>query len=342
MARVTENSHAASQKLAHPLPGSQPYENRRPIKVTAKFHGYRLIDFLEELKTIQAREGWLKICAEDRLLFNDKPLNSEAILNAGQVLILIVPMTVEPDVNAAIEILHEDDAIVVVNKPAPLPMHPSGRFNRNTLRYFLDAVYRPMKVRPAHRLDANTSGVVVCYRTRAVARKLQPQFELGEAKKGYLARIQGNPESNTFDCEAPISRTPIEVGARIVDAGGFPSRTEFEVIERFNDGTTLLNVRPLSGRTNQIRVHLWHLGMPVCGDPLYLPDGQLGGKQTLKPEDPPLCLHAATLEIKHPKTDERARFDAPSPAWAQASQGLERAPKRAETTSRLGGSRSRA
>lgn len=342
MARVIEKRHAAIQKLAHPLPGSQPYENRRPIKVTAKFHGYRLIDFLEELKTIQAREGWLKICAEDRLLFNDKPLNSEAILNAGQVLILVVPMTVEPDVNAAIEILHEDDAIVVVNKPAPLPMHPSGRFNRNTLRYFLDAVYRPMKVRPAHRLDANTSGVVVCYRTRAVARKLQPQFELGEAKKGYLARIQGNPESNTFDCEAPISRTPIEVGARIVDAGGFPSRTEFEVIERFNDGTTLLNVRPLSGRTNQIRVHLWHLGMPVCGDPLYLPDGQLGGKQTLKPEDPPLCLHAATLEIKHPKTDERARFDAPSPAWAQASQGLERSPKKAETTSRLGGSRSRA
>lgn len=319
MARVIEKRHATIQKLAHPLPGSQPYENRRPIKVTAKFHGHRLIDFLEALKTIQARDGWERICAANRLLFNDRPLKPEAVLNAGQVLMLVVPMTVEPDVNPSIEVLHEDDSIVVLNKPAPLPMHPSGRFNRNTLRYFLDEVYRPMKVRPAHRLDANTSGVVVCYRTRAVARKLQPQFELGTAKKGYLARVQGQPDSDAFNCDAPISREPTHVGARVVDETGFSARTKFEVIERFTDGTALLNVQPLSGRTNQIRVHLWHLNMPICGDPLYLPEGKLGSKQTLRPDDPPLCLHAATLEIRHPESGKNTRFKAPTPAWAQAS-----------------------
>ena len=318
MARVIAKRHAAIHTLANPLPGSQPYENRRPIKVTAKFHGHRLIDFLEGLKTICDREEWLKICAADRVLFNDRPLRSEDELNAGQVLMLINPMKVEPEVNAAIRILHEDDAIVAVNKPAPLPMHPSGRFNRNTLQHFLDEVYRPLRVRPAHRLDANTSGIVVCAKTRAVARGLQPQFESGEAKKGYLARILGEPESDAFDCDAAISREPGEVGARVVDGNGFPARTEFEVRERLDDGTTLLNVNPLTGRTNQIRVHLWHLGMPVCGDPLYLPGGQLGGRQTLQTDDPPLCLHAATLEIRHPTTGEETRFEAPAPAWAQA------------------------
>lgn len=317
MARLISKRHTAIQALAEPLPGSQPYENRRPIKVTRKFHGHRLIDFLEGLKTIHPREKWLEICDDKRLLFNDRPLRPEETLNAGQVLMLITPMTVEPLVNPAIEILHEDDSIVVLNKPAPLPMHPSGRFNRNTLQYFVDEAFRPLHVRPAHRLDANTSGVVVCSKTRAVARGLQPQFETGEAKKGYLARVQGHPESDAFLCDAAISREPGAAGARVVDAEGYPARTEFEVIERIADGTTLLKARPLTGRTNQIRVHLWHLGMPVCGDPLYLPAGRNGSKQTLTPGDPPLCLHASTLEFRHPKTGAKALFEASAPSWAR-------------------------
>ena len=314
MASLIERRHEALRDLAAPLPGSHPYENRRPIKVTGKFHRHKLIDFLEALKTIHSREDWLSICAEGRLLLNDRRLGPDDVMNAGQIVTLINPMTVEPTVNANIKILHEDDAIVVLNKPAPLPMHPSGRFNRNTLQYFLDQIYAPLHVRPAHRLDANTSGVVVCAKSRAFARKLQPQFQTCEVKKTYLARIQGAPTEDQFTCAAPISRYPTEIGARVIDPSGLLAETRFEVLERNEEGTTLLKVRPVTGRTNQIRVHLWHLGMPVCGDPLYLPGGKIGDQQTLGPNEAPMKLHAATLKFRHPVSGKEMNFET-SPDW---------------------------
>ena len=83
------------------------------------------------------------------------------------------------------------------------------------------------------------------------------------------------------------------------------------------DGTSLLEARPLTGRTNQIRVHLWHLGFPACGDAIYLPGRKLGRTQTLAVGDPPLCLHAARLKFFHPLNLEPAEFSAPLPAWAK-------------------------
>jgi 23S rRNA-/tRNA-specific pseudouridylate synthase len=87
------------------------------------------------------------------------------------------------------------------------------------------------------------------------------------------------------------------------------------VLERFADDTSLLEARPLTGRTNQIRVHLWHLGFPVCGDPTYWPGGKLGDSQTLAITAPPLCLHALRITLMHPLTRERVQFTAPMPAW---------------------------
>ena len=311
MALLIEERHEALRNITDPLPGSEPYENRRPIKVTGNFHQHRLLDFLEALKTIHSREDWLQICDVGRLLLEGRALNPDDIMNAGQIVTLVSPMTTEPDVNAAIKILHEDDAIVVLNKPAPLPMHPSGRFNRNTLQYFLDQVYHPLHVRPAHRLDANTSGIVLCAKSRAIARKLQPQFQTGEVAKTYLAKVQGQPRQDHFTCAAPISRYSTDIGARVIDPSGYPARTEFEVMERNDDETALLRIRTLTGRTNQIRVHLWHLSMPVCGDPLYLTGRKTGAQQTLTLHDEPMCLHATALEFLHPVTRRTMRFETP-------------------------------
>jgi 23S rRNA-/tRNA-specific pseudouridylate synthase len=112
-------------------------------------------------------------------------------------------------------------------------MHPGGRFNRNTLEFFLDAAYEPHHPRPAHRLDANTTGLVVCSRTRRYAGRLQPQFFAGTVEKVYLVRVLGNPAQDAFVCDAPISAEPGELGTRTVDqAGGLPARTEFRVLTR--------------------------------------------------------------------------------------------------------------
>jgi RluA family pseudouridine synthase len=224
---------------------------------------------------------------------------------------------VEPNVNANIHVLHEDEALIVLNKPAPLPMHAGGRFNRNSLQYILQQVYYPQKPRPAHRLDANTTGLVLITRTRHFAAQLQPQFSGGEVEKVYIVRAQGTPPAEQFSCNAPISIEPGEVGTREVDyQSGAEARTEFRVIKRLTDGSTLLEARPITGRTNQIRIHLWELNLPVCGDPPYLQNQKFGDTQTLGLNDAPLCLHSWKINFKHPLTKHRMGFTAPLPQWA--------------------------
>jgi UPF0176 protein len=251
-----------------------------------------------------------------------EPVAGSQPVRAGERYLHKFPGVVEPDVNGDIEILHEDEALIVVNKPAPLPMHAAGRFNRNTLQYILNEVYYPEKPRQAHRLDANTTGVVLLTRSRRFAAMLQPQFARGEVEKVYLVRVQGHPREDRFDCHAPISAEPGELGTRRIDAeAGLPSCTEFAVLERCPDGTTLLEARPLTGRTNQIRVHLWHLGFPVCGDAVYLAGKKLGDTQTLAVEAGPLCLHSWRVNFRHPLMQERITFTAPLPSWGTRKGG---------------------
>ena len=139
----------------------------------------------------------------------------------------------------------------------------------------------------------------------------------GTVKKLYLVRVQGRPPEDIFSCDAPIGAESGELGSRTVDfANGLPAHTEFRVLRKNPDGTTLLEARPLTGRTNQIRIHLWHLGFPVCGDQVYLPGKKTGTTQTLSLEDPPLCLHAWKIKFTHPLDGQPAEFIAPAPAWA--------------------------
>jgi RluA family pseudouridine synthase len=233
----------------------------------------------------------------------------------------------EPEVSVDIQILHEDEALIVLNKPAPLPMHPGGRFNRNTLQHILSLAYYPEKPCPAHRLDANTTGLVLATRTRHFASRLQPQFASGKVEKVYLVRAQGFPATDVFSCDAPIGNEPGEAGTREIDFDeGLPSRTEFRLLKRCQDGASLLEARPLTGRTNQIRLHLWELGMPVVGDPAYLPGKRIGSVQTLAIGDAPLCLHAWRLNFLHPLTGEAMTFTAPPPAWAKLAEQSVSAP----------------
>ena len=300
-----------------PLPGSQPYENRRPLNVPARCDGFQLIEMLETMHEHVSREEWLAWIAAGELVRDDVVLATDAIVRSGERIERIEPETVEPDVSSDIHIIHEDAMLVVVHKPAPIPMHPCGRFSRNTLSYILDRVYAPQRLRIAHRLDANTTGVVVFSRTRNVARRVQPQFEKGMVRKRYVARVHGVPESDRFVSNEPILPRSQVAGARYVGEGGQPSRTEFRLLRECGDGTSLVECRPITGRTNQIRIHLSHMGLPIVGDPLYR--GEVTGeRQTLTLDDEPLCLHAQRIEFEHPEDGRRVEFEAKLPTWAIA------------------------
>ena len=319
MASRIESREAAIREASTPLPGSTAYDNFRPLTIPLGQDGRTIKEALSAIFPHSAEEDWIAVFQNKQLLGHNKsPVDPGKIVRSGERYFRKLPSIIEPEVNPSIRLLHEDEAIIVINKPAPLPVHPSGRYNLNTLQSLLQKVYYPQKPRPAHRLDANTTGIVVFSRTRHFAKFLQPQFERGEVEKTYLVRVLGNPAETHFFCDAPIGASPVEAGGRTVDpVQGMPSRTEFRVREHLADGTTLLEAMPQTGRTNQIRVHLWHMGMPIFGDPLYQPDQQLSSRQTLSVEDPPLCLHAWKLAFHHPLTHQRIAFETAVPSWAE-------------------------
>lgn len=313
-----EQRHAALRQAVTPLPGSMPYDQTRPLNVPEACDHATILDCLCHVMPHIPREQWLEVCEEGRIVTDEREIvPAHQIVRAGERYLHLKPAQREPDVNADIRVLFEDEAIIVLNKPAPLPVHVGGRFNRNTLQFILNTVWHPLKPRSVHRLDANTTGVTVLCKTRHFASFVQPQFERGEVEKIYLARVKGHPPQESFACDAPVSGEAGKLGGRNVDEEGLEARTEFRVLRRDADGTALLEARPLTGRTNQIRIHLWHLGFPIVGDATYLAGGEVGETQTLAVGDPPLCLHALRITFTHPLTKERVTFAAESPEWAK-------------------------
>ena len=200
-ARELAGHRADLRRVTTPLPGSVRNEHRRPLQVPGIYEGSTLADFLTGIFGSVAVD-WQRECELANLLDSDgRPAIAHRIVRGGERYWHRRAAAVEPDVNAEIRILHEDDALIVVDKPAPLPTGPGGRFHRNTLQAILREVYAPQKPRPTHQLDADATGIVVFTRTAALARLVQSQFERGEVEAIYLARIHGHPPDATSRIE---------------------------------------------------------------------------------------------------------------------------------------------
>lgn len=221
------------------------------------------------------------------------------------------PALPQPE-SISLDVLYEDDQVLVVNKPAGLVVHPAPGHRSGTLVNALLAHYPELAQgdteRPGivHRLDKDTSGVLVVAKNTAALEFLQRQFRRREVQKEYLALVHGHPDSTRGIIGAPIGRDPRHRQRLWVVPDGRPATTEFEVIERFA-GYTLLLVRPVTGRTHQIRVHLAAIGHPVVGDPVYGPR-RSGRDLPLKRH----FLHAWRLTLTLPD-GRRMTFEAPLP-----------------------------
>jgi RluA family pseudouridine synthase len=300
-----------------PLPGSTPSDIFRPLRVPQECEGLTALETFCRLLGHKPADYWQEECHASNLLdAEQRVLSGTEIVHAGDRLLHRHPQMIEPDVASNITVLHEDEALVVLNKPAPLPMHAGGRYTRNTLQQALDSVYRPQKLRPAHRLDANTTGLVIAARNYHFAGRLQKQFAAGQVEKTYLVRVHGHPAQDEFRCDAPIGKEPSASGTREVDEqNGGEATTLFKVLERSSDGTSLLEAKPLTGRTNQIRIHCATMGFAVLGDEAYR-EGNATPRLTKELGEPPLCLHAWQISFTHPANSERVSFTAPLPDWA--------------------------
>ncbi len=214
------------------------------------------------------------------------------------------PLTPQP---IPLDILYEDDHLVVVDKPAGLVVHPGAGTESPTLVEGLlaDRTLPPSDdpVRPGivHRLDKETSGVILVAKTDAALAHLQRQFAARSVEKTYVAVVHGVIAEGEGAIDAPIGRDPAHPRRMSVRSQGRAARTDFRVLRRLHDSTLLL-VRPHTGRTHQVRVHLQYIGRPVVGDPIY------GDAKRRR-----LMLHAWRIRVQHPETGEDLRFEAPIP-----------------------------
>ncbi len=229
-------------------------------------------------------------------------------LRAGEQIVWhVAPKQALAPRELAIPILYEDNALLVVDKPAGLVVHPGAGTTETTLVEALlvgrDLPASDNPVRPGivHRLDKETSGVLVVAKTAEALASLQSQFAARTVEKLYLALVDGVIAEDEGRIDAPIGRDPAAPRRMSIQAGGRTAQTVFRVLRR-ERGRSLLLVRPLTGRTHQVRVHFRYIGLPVVGDEIY------GG-----PAAPRLGLHAWRLTICHPSSGEAMTFEAPPP-----------------------------
>ena len=256
-------------------------------------------------------QSWIK---DGLVTVNDEEVKANYKVVNGDIVHVTIKEPEEIDAQPEdidIDIVYEDEDVVVINKHQGIVVHPSighagGTLVNALLFHVKDLSGINGKIRPGivHRIDKDTSGLLMVAKNDLAHEKLAEQLQNKTAKREYIALVHGVIENDKGTIDAPIGRDPKNRKKYTVIQGGKESVTHFEVIERFSE-YTLLRLNLETGRTHQIRVHLEYIGHRMAGDPLY------GPRKTLEGEGQ--FLHAASLSFDHPRTGERLTFNAPLP-----------------------------
>ncbi len=262
------------------------------------------------------RSNMQKLLDEGRAVKGSKVIKSNYKLKLGDEIIVTLPepqpLDVQPE-NIPLDIIYEDEDVVVVNKARGMVVHPAaGNYSGtlvNALLYHcknlsgINGVIRPGIV---HRLDKDTSGIMICAKNDAAHVSLSEQIQSKTAQRTYLAVVRGNIKTDSGVIETQIARDKDDrKKMAVVKEGGRNAVTEYEVVERFGK-YTIVKCKLKTGRTHQIRVHMEYLGYPLVGDPKYSPmktPFSINGQ----------ALHSLTLAFDHPRTGERMEFEAKLP-----------------------------
>jgi 23S rRNA pseudouridine1911/1915/1917 synthase len=296
----------------------------RALRFTVPEHddGSRLDGVLAARPEIGSRSAAERLVAEGAVLVDGVARPKSHRVRRGCVVEVSLPdaaPALEP-VPVAVPVVFQDDALVVVDKPAGLVVHPGAGTREPTLAaqlLALGAAGGPDPARPGivHRLDKDTSGLLVAARSEEAWQGLTEAIRRREVERRYLALVRGRPRSHRGRIDAPIGRDRRDRTRRSLDTDEPRAAvTHFEVLETLPEHA-LLDVRLETGRTHQIRVHLRAIGLPIAGDALYGAAGDLGLERPF--------LHAHRLRFAHPSTGEELVFDSPLPPELEAA--LERA-----------------
>lgn len=295
-----------------------------PFEVARHDHGLRLDVFLCRRIPRMSRSLAARLVKRGRVRkvpFEGILRPSVKVAFGDRVVLKRKPLLEAPVDDVVIPIVHEDEAVVAVNKPGDLVVHPTASaYHRTAIRILRDRLGEP-ELDLAHRIDKETSGLLLLARTFEAASSLKTQFAERNVEKSYLAVVHGRPGPDRFEVDVPLrlAASVSNVVMEVHEAGG-PAYTEVIVLARGRDAS-LVEARPKTGRQHQIRVHLLHAGHPLVGDKLYV-----GGEQffmdalagAFSPEEVQACvghgrqaLHAHAATFTHPLTCERTTLQAP-------------------------------
>jgi 23S rRNA pseudouridine1911/1915/1917 synthase len=291
----------------------------KAILLRADSAGARLDLFIVQKLPQLSRSFIQKLVEDGHILLNGKPARAGLKLKEGDSLSITIPPPESSELLAEdipINILYEDDDLLVVDKPAGMTTHPAPGNPAHTL---VNAVLSHLPVLPesdnparpgiVHRLDKDTSGLILIAKTREALANLSAQFKSRGVKKAYVALLKGKLMPHNGIIDAPIGRDRAHRQKMGVTDSGRPARTAYTVL-KYYDGYTLVEARPETGRTHQIRVHFASVGHPVVGDATYGARSELVGRQ---------FLHAQRLSFKLPSTGKPVEFTAPLPPDLQSA-----------------------
>ncbi|MGE0792924.1 MAG: RluA family pseudouridine synthase [Candidatus Woesearchaeota archaeon] len=273
----------------------------------------KLVNFLSQ-HCPYLENKFLDLFKENRIKVNGKFVFEDVELSVGDFIIIVTPRELEPKVNTEFEIIYEDEWFFAVNKSAPLPVHPAGKYYFNTLTNLL--IEKGVgDFYPVNRLDRETTGIVIFAKNKEMATKLGNLFSKNNVKKKYLAVCFGKMKEKNFVVDEPLLKKEFKEIRNhvVVDVEGKKCETEFNVLKS-NDKFSLVEVKPKTGRSHQIRVHLAYIEHPIVGDKQYGIDESIFSrfsKENISDEEILKkvltlnhLLHCFEIEFVHPVTKE--------------------------------------
>lgn len=279
-------------------------------EIDKEYDGIKLGDYLRD-KLVMSRRGLIKVKKSGSLKVNGCKVHTDMILKAGDKVEFELPELNSENIlpeYMELDIVFEDDYLIVVNKEAGIPTHPSRNHYMGTLAnglmYYWMEEGRNITIRPVNRLDRNTSGLVIFAKSSHIQHLMSQDSYKDKITKEYLAIAQGRLEADSGTIDAPIAREKLQSVKRVVREDGDRAVTHYRVLNRYED-CSLLSIILETGRTHQIRVHMAHLGHPLLGDDLY------GGSQDKIKRH---ALHAYNIKMLHPIENNMLNFTAELPS----------------------------
>lgn len=313
--------------------GTPPSSSKPPMVFSSKVKPHlaqgTLLEYLCGRFAYHTQEEWRENIRSGRIVLNGAPAVPEARLQAGDRIDYDAPQWQEPEANVNYRIVYEDECLIVVDKPANLMVHAAGRIIRNTLIFHLryanpSTLTYGASLKLVNRLDRDTSGLIAVAKDDRTLAALHRQFVQRQVEKRYVGIVFGRPAQEKFTVDLPVGAHPRSAIKTKLGPNpeGKAARTDFTVRETAAQ-YTLLEIHPITGRTNQIRIHLEATGFPLVGDKLYSGSDEsflewcehgTTNELLARLKMPRQALHASYLAFNHPADGRRLEVASPLPA----------------------------